>query len=201
MWIQNHFVKVIQGALTLLAFAGPALAGGGEVMPATASPKDFSLLKAASATAFYNVAQFVGLRVAAPPVPFQVLTGDTTVKPGTMLYLPVFFADDSATPVPGFPADVTDQAADAAYLDDLVLNGFGVEAFLVEVDGRVTVLNDAYISGVTTSPLPDGPPDGTHYIVSAAFLTPLTPGKHTVSVGGIIDGEPVVFLSYTVNVR
>src|SRR5579884_2790760 len=168
MWIQNRLMKYTLSSLTLLASAGPALAGGGEVMPATASPKGYSLSKAAAATAVYNVAQSVGSPVAAPGVPFQILTADTTVRPGTMLYLPIFFADDSATPVPGFPADVTDQAADAAYLDDVVLDGFGVEAFLVEVDGRVTVLDDSYISGATTAPLPDGPPDGTHYIASAA---------------------------------
>jgi hypothetical protein len=45
----------------------------------------------------------------------------------------------------------------------------------------------------------DGTPAG-QYIVSAAFLAPLKPGKHTVGIGGIINGDPVVFVSYEVTV-
>jgi hypothetical protein len=57
-------------------------------------------------------------------------------------------------------------------------------------------------------PLADG--GGTHYMTLAAFLTPLTPGTHTVAIEGDFSGlavlnffhAPVDFvLTYTVNVR
>jgi hypothetical protein len=183
--------------LVLAAAAMPAMAGGGNVMPSSASPKGYSLIEAAAATAVFNT----GPLTATPPaLPFYTLTGNATVKPGTSLYIPVFFADDSGMPVPPFPTDITDQEADADYLDGLVSDAFGVEAFIIVVDGKITVLDDSYISGTATAPLKDGPPAGTNYIVSAAFLTPLTPGKHTVSIGGIIGGQPVVFATNTVTV-
>jgi hypothetical protein len=181
----------------LLGAPMSALAGGGNVLPSNARTKGYSLTDAARATAVFNT----GPHDAAPPsLPFHTLTDDATVKPGTTLYVPIFYADDSGEVEGVFPADVTDQDADAAYLSGLVLNDFGVSALLIVVDGKVTVLDDSYIHGTRTPPLADGPPHGTNYIVSAAYLTPLTPGKHTVEVGGIIDGEPVVFISNTVTV-
>jgi hypothetical protein len=189
MFNRNRTVKVFLAVLGVLTCTGPALAGGGNVLPPTANAKGFSLSDIAVSTAFYNVEVFMGDSPAPPDVPFQVLVGDTTVKPGTMLYLPIFFADDSP-PAPGFG-----MPTDADYLAILS----GVEAFIVEVDGKTTILDDDYVTGVTTEALPDG--GGTQYISSACFLTPLTPGEHTVSFGGIIDGEPVVFVSYDVTVR
>ena len=74
--------------------------------------------------------------------------------------------------------------------------------FIVALDGKITVLDSSYISGVTSpQPLVDGaPPDGSHYICSAAFLEPLTPRAHEVEIGGIIGSEPVLFLHYAVTV-
>jgi hypothetical protein len=69
------------------------------------------------------------------------------------------------------------------------------------VDGDTPILDDDYITGVTTPPLLDGTPAGTHYISIAAFLSPLPPGEHTVSIGGIVNGAPVAFLSYNVTVH
>jgi hypothetical protein len=40
----------------------------------------------------------------------------------------------------------------------------------------------------------------THYIAAAVFLSQLAPGTHTVSVGGIIGGEPVEFVTHTLTV-
>jgi hypothetical protein len=81
-----------------------------------------------------------------------------------------------------------------------VKDDFNVDALIVVVDGKVTVLDDCYVNGTKTPPLQDGPPAGTNYIVSAAYLSPLSPGTHTVSIGGIIDGEPVEFITNTVTV-
>jgi hypothetical protein len=171
-------------------------AGDGGVLPDSAKPKGYSLSDIAAATAAYNIDQ----STPPPNVPFEILVGDTTVKSDTMFYLPIFFADDSPPVAPGFPAHIRDQDADADYLYSLA----GVDAFIVQVDDKLTILDDDYVRGVKTAPLSDG--GGTHYIVSAAFLTPLTPGKHTVGIGGIVDmgtddDEPVVFVSYNVTVR
>ena len=120
--------------------------------------------------------------------------------PNTYIYLPVFDADNSGTPDPNFPSDTTNQAADAAYLDSLVFSSFGVTAFLVQVDGQNSLLDDSYIAGVTTPTLLDGTPGGNEYISSSAFLSPLSPGDHTVGIGGLIGGAPQIFLSYSVDV-
>jgi hypothetical protein len=185
----------VAGLLALVA-AGPALAGS-NVLPSSAKPKGYSLVDAARATAVFNT----GPHDATPPkLPLYTLTNDATLKPGTFLYVPVFYADDSGQVVPPFPTDVTDQQADADYLMGLVKHDYDVDAFIIVVDGKVTVLDDSYVTGTKTPPLQDGPPAGTNYIVSGAFVSPLSPGVHTVGVGGLIDGEPVVFLEYTVTV-
>jgi hypothetical protein len=196
---RDRSVKVFTAVLGVLICAASALAGGGNVLPASATPKGYSLLDIAAATAVYNTGGETP-----PDVPFQILVpdiSDYTVSPGTMLYLPIFSADDSGGAPDGFPKDITDQDADADFLNNLVFDDFGVEAFIVQVDGQTTILDDDYVSGTPTAPLSDGTPAGTNYIVSAAFLTPLTPGNHTVGIGGIIGGQPVVFVSYDVTVR
>lgn len=200
---RNRGAKVLFGVLGVLTCAASALAGGGNVLPASATSKGYSLPEIVAATAVYLTGTRSHNPATPPPpdVPFQILVGDTTVKPGTMLYVPIFFDDDSGGAPAGFPADVSDQEADADYLDAVAFSSFGVEAFIVQVDGQTTIIDDDYITGVTTPPLLDGTPGGTHYIRNSVFLTPLTPGQHTVSVGGIIGGEPVVFLSRSVTVR
>jgi hypothetical protein len=193
----DRVLKVFVAVLGVFTGVASALAGGGNVLPASAHPKGYSLSDIAAATAHYNTDQ----SSTPPNVPFQILVGDATVTPGTMFYLPIFFADDSPPVAPGFPTDISDQEADADYLYDQA----GVDAFLVQVDDDITVLDASYVRGVKTTPLPDG--GGTQYIVSAAFLTPLTPGKHTVGIGGLVDtgtddeDEPVVFVSYNVTVK
>jgi len=190
-------------AVSLLMPAVSALAGGGNVLPAEARIKGYSLEKAAAATAVYNTGQMSGNPATPPPpkVPFQVLVGDCTVGCGTSLYLPIFVVDDSGGAPAGFPTDIRNQDADAAFLDQYVLAVFDVTAFVVQVDGKTTVLDEDYIVGAKTPPLLDGTPAGTNYIVSAAFLTPLTRGAHTVALGGLINGQPVIFLTYTVTVK
>jgi hypothetical protein len=176
----------------------PAAAGsGGNVLPSSANPKGYSLVDAARATAVFNTGD---LSATPPNLPFYTLTDDATLKPGTSLYIPIFFADDSAPVDPNFPDDVTDQDAAADYLLDLISDLADVDAFLISVDGNVTVLDPSYIAGTTTPPLQDGTPAGTNYIVSAAYLTPLTPGKHTIGIGGLIDGHPAIIRSYDVTV-
>lgn len=203
MFHVNRLARTLICSLAVCVFAMPALAGGGNVMPSNAKQKGYSLVDAAAATAVYNTGQMVGNPATPPPpnVPFHVLVNDATVPAGTMLYRPIFVIDDSGGAIAGFPADVTDQNAVAAFMDAYIQAAFGVDEFIVVVDGKVTTLDDSYIVGTKTAPLLDGVPAGTNYIVAGAFLSPLTPGTHTVGIGGMIDGIPVVFLSDTVTVR
>jgi hypothetical protein len=183
----------------ILGAAGVNPASGGDLMPSNAKPKGYSLADIAVATAVYNTGQMVGNPLTPPPpdVPFLVLVGNVTVPPGTMVYLPVFVADNSPPPVtPKFPMSISNQAADAMFLNTVLSTGYGLTDLIVEVDGQITILDDSYIVGVKTAPLLDG--GGTSYIVAGAFLTPFPPGHHNVSIGGIIKGHPVVFLSYDV---
>jgi hypothetical protein len=199
----DRTVKVVMAVFGLFAGAAPAWADGGKVLPPWVDPYGYSLKDAARVTAVYNTGiQSENPKTPPPPnVPFHVLAGDATVDAGTLLYVPVYVADDSNGAAPGFPKHINDQEACADYLDELVSEDYGVERFIIQVDGDTNVLDDDYIWGTKTMPLLDGTPAGTNYIVSAAFVTPLKKGTHTVGIGGIIGGEPVVFLSYTVTVK
>jgi hypothetical protein len=85
----------------VLAAVPPAMAGGGgNVLPATARQRGYSLADLARATAAFNV----GSRDPAtlPPIPFQVLftplggnSNKFAVSPGTMFYVPLLSIDDS----------------------------------------------------------------------------------------------------------
>jgi hypothetical protein len=184
--IVKVFVAVV-GVLTCTA----SLAQGGNVLPANATPNGYSLLDMASATAAYNIGPGTP-----PNVPFHLLPGSTTVDSSTTLYLSVFYTDDAPPlPITPFPTDITDQHADALYLDSVALALFNVTGFFVQVDGQTTPLTDDYTRGVAV-PLPDG---GSNYIVSATFLSPLGLGQHTVGLGGYINGQPQVFVSQAVN--
>ena len=197
---RHLIVKVFLAVTGLLTCTASALAAGGKVLPPDATPKGYSLWDMAEETAVYNTGE-PGTTEPVPDVPFLVLIDDATVKPGTMLYVPVFnWNDGSQLLVSPFPKDLRDQKEDADYLLDTAdaYADAEITAFIVQVDGKTTILSADYAVGVKTPPLPDG--GGTHYIVSAAFITPLAPGDHTVGIGGIIGGEPVVFVSYTVTV-
>jgi hypothetical protein len=194
--------SLILASLFSLAIAGRARAEGGNVLAAVQDVDGYSLATAAQATAVYNTGLQAGNPATPPPpnLPFAVLVGDTSLSPNTYIYLPIFDADNSAPVPPGFPASITEQAADASFLDSYVLSNYGVSAFIVQVDGQTTVLDDSYITGVTTPTLLDGTPGGDEYISSSAFLTPLSPGDHTIDIGGLISGQPQTFLSYSVDV-
>jgi hypothetical protein len=205
---RDRIVKVLVAVIGVLICTGSALAGGGTVLPPCETPHGYSLSDIAVDTADYATGEDAGLSEPIPKVPFEILVagiGEYTVKPGTMLYLPVYYADNSPPVLAGFPKDIRNQEKDAEFLDSAAFAAYDVTAFFVQVDGKTTILDDDYVVGVRTAPLPDavppGTPGGTDYIVSATFLTPLTPGEHTVGIGGLIDGEPVVFVSYTVTVR
>jgi hypothetical protein len=210
-------------AIVLLASTAPSSAGfrtedrsagaaqeGGIVIPARAEPRDFSLSAIARATAVFNT----GDRSGTPPDvvygdPFVGLFATATnvfnVQEGTILYVPVLYVDDSPPILGDFP-DIADRGA--------VLNYFysqkevGVIYTNISVDGKVTPLDHNYLVAVTTSALSDG--GGAHYLVVAAYLTPLKKGTHNVTISGLVSGAAVCGATpncyqfstpYTVNVK
>lgn len=205
------------------AWSASAAVNGGNVLPATAQPQGWNLAKMTGALALFttsgnNLAYY-------PDTPFQVLhydpgtlqaeivdgglhtTGSNTftVKPGTSFFVPVFNADDSPPVVGTWPA--THEQAVGYFFDPAQLGARGLQ---ITVDGKAAPLGPAYLAGpVTTAPLLDG--GGTHILTVGAFLSPLTPGRHTVSVNGGLFGSDIsntyglTFIdediSYTVTVR
>ena len=170
--------------------------GGGNVQPPKAKPHGYSLTDMASAIALFstsgNSSEYY------PDTPFQILAEDTstivvtpvtggvvvtasnsfTVASGTPFFVPVYYADDSPPFTPPFP---TDASTAAAYVFDVN----GVKDLEIVVDGESTCLGADYVAGpVHTAPLQDG--GGTHFISVGAFLTPLSVGKHTVAIKGLI---------------
>jgi hypothetical protein len=171
---------------------------GGNVLPPQAKPHGYSLTDMASEIALFstsgNSSQYY------PDTPFQVLAEDVstivatpvnggivvtatnsfTVSAGTPFFVAVYYSDDSPPFTPPFP---TDNREAAKYLHDVN----GVDVLGIIVDGKSTFLGPDYVAGpVLTPPLLDG--GGTHLISVGAFLTPLSVGKHTVSIMGFLSG-------------
>ena len=193
------WLTILVVILCLLAFAPPAFAGGGNVLPATAQAKGYSLAEAAAATAYFNTGPRTPDTLLAG-FPFQILYVDVNgepetfyVRPGTMFYVPVVYSDDTDGQYWAFPNVNDPQAVAAYYFDPLQL---GAESITIEVDGSVTSLGPRYAVGAET-------PGGNNCTVVAAFLTPLSKGTHTVTIhaylsGAFIGGVFEFTTSYTV---
>ena len=173
---------------------------GGDVLPATSQSHGFSLTDMTAATALFNTS---GNNLSLyPQTPFQILyvdpttetfnfvngglvetgTNQFTVAAGTPFYVPVAFIDDSPPILGKFP---TDPSTVANYL--FAHDQIGMTNLRIVVDGLVTPLGSAFAAGpVTTPPLLDG--GGTHIITVGAFLTPLSPGTHKVTIAGEFSG-------------
>lgn len=188
-----------------LASAGPAIAGGGNVLPPTAKAKGYSLAEAAGDTAHFNVGPRTP-ETLPTDFPFQILyvdgNGNLTfnVRPGTMFYVPLVYSDSTDGAFWPFP-DVTDaQAVSDYYFDPEQL---GAELIEIVVDGKTTALGPSYAVGAVTPGLPTG---GSSYTVAAAFLTPMSKGTHFVTIrvlltGAFIGGQFGFESTYTVNVH
>jgi hypothetical protein len=199
-------------AITIVLFmsAAPAYAGiggdhernahqsshdkGGNVLSAKAEPKGYTLSDLAKATAAFNVGSHAG---AFPNIvdgkPFQGLflteanpTNTFDVSTDTILYVPVFFNDDSAPIIGHFP-NVNNQNALAKYTYSS--KELGVEYANITIDGKTTSLDDNYLVGVKfNQALPDG---ANQYMVFAAFVSPLKKGTHTVEISTLVDGAAI----------
>ena len=214
----------------------------GNVLPPQVKPDGYSLSAIAKTIAFFN-SNVTGLPPDLPClaeaedcVPIQMLsttsaTNNTfVVSPGTILYVPVFFDDDTppiigsctslrATTCADFP-DVGDREALLHYIYSA--KEFGLRYSEIIVDGKVHELGSDYLVEVKV-PVPPGLndafytdlPTGTRYITSAAFVGPLSVGKHTVAISGNANGQdltevfngigfPIPFpftITYTVTVQ
>lgn len=155
----RRWISIMGVILCLLMFVTPVFAGGGNVMPPTAKPMGYSLKEAAAATAYFNT----GPRTAntlPQDFPFQILyedyqggPGTFHVRPGTMIYVPVVYSDDTDAQYWNFP-DVNDpQAVSDYYFDPAQL---GAETLTIEVDGNITSLGPGYAVGAETPGLPSG---------------------------------------------
>jgi hypothetical protein len=203
--ISNRITSLGVGVLAFGIFATSALAVGGQVIPATEKPKGYSLSDMARATAFFNTS-WPHQEDACPNTPFQILyyyekegkkgKQDTfTVGPETVLYVPVFYSDDTQ-PAPGYPPSVNDQKAILQYFYSQ--GKLGAVYMKIVVDGKPNELGSDYVIGVEPVKLGDAyddpntgehVPAGTQYIVCAAFLTPLANGTHTVQIQGLLTGR------------
>jgi hypothetical protein len=167
---------------------------GGNVLSAKAEPKGYTLFDMAKATAAFNVGSRAG---AFPDVvdgtPFQGLflteanpTKTFNVSEGTILYVPVFFNDDSAPIIGHFP-NVNNQKALEKYTYSS--KELGVEYANITIDGKTTSLDDNYLVGVKfNQALPDS---ANQYMIFAAFVSPLKKGTHTVEISGLVDGAAI----------
>jgi hypothetical protein len=181
---------------------------GGEVLSATAHPNGNTLTDMASETALFLTSGNDPSRY--PNTPFQILyynpatltviqvngglvagaINQFTVKPGTPFYVPLATVDDSPPLIGTFPT-TPQAAADYVFSHDQV----GMRDLQIVVDGHATSIGAAYAAGpVHTPPLLDG--GGSHIITVGAFLTPLSPGVHTVTISGVI-GSGVAFQQAT----
>jgi hypothetical protein len=100
-----------------------------------------------------------------------------------MLYVPVFFSDDSPPIIGDFP-DVNNRQAVLNYVYSPT--EIGTISMTIMVDGTMTSLGSDYVFAVGNVKLADGP--GTRYLGFAAFLTPLNKGTHTVEIVATLNG-------------
>ncbi|WZO95759.1 hypothetical protein EP7_002728 [Isosphaeraceae bacterium EP7] len=183
----------------LLAVAGSATAGG-KILPPTARANGLSLTDIARIVAPFTAAGNDPALL--QPTPVQVLhydpataefsfgdggitatgSGRFTVPTGTMFYIPVFNADDTGLDAPFFP---TDDAGGVAFF--FGRSQFGAEGITIIVDGQATVLGPDYLSGLLSfsEPLASG---ATRVLTVGAFLTPLPPGTHTITIRAAFTG-------------
>ena len=193
-------VGVLAAAFALLC---TATASARDVLPPPAQPYGWSLEQMTGASALFTTSNNNPSYY--PDTPFQVLHTDLstvqaepvdgglkytgsnsfTVRTGTHFFVPLWNADDSPPIVGVWPT--THQDAISYFFDPSQVGG---KDFAITIDGQRTAIGSAYLSGpVTTPPLLDG--GGTHFITLGAFVPPLKPGSHTISISGGVFGQDI----------
>ncbi len=196
---------VIPFFLSVSAFAGTDQLSQSGARPESEDGESvvlFSSLDALSDAAGLTAAFNVGTRAAStypPNLLYQILytgsdptatnnTGGTyttfIVKPGTQLYVPVMYNDNSLPIIGDFPP-AGNRRALLHYFHSQ--EEFGLVYARIVVDGRIATLGPHYVVEVSfPNPLPDG---ATLYQTIAAFLAPLRPGTHSVQITALATGE------------
>jgi len=192
----------VSSTAVLLLFTSHALAGG--VLPSAAHPRGWSLERMTSALALFTTS---GNQPAYyPDTPFQLLyvdpgTGSSvsvddgvkffgsntfTVRPGTEFFLPLWNVDDSPPIVGTWPQTQRDVVP---YF--FGPSQVGAKGFAITIDGAATPIGPPYLAGPVTSPvaLLDG--GGTQIMTLGAFLSPLPPGRHRVTITGGLYGAGI----------
>ena len=192
------FLVLALPILVGLVSAAPAAADGRHVMSPGAHPFGFTLDRMTSELALFSASgndpQYY------PDTPFQILYNSDNpsfaVKKGTPFFVPLWNADDSPPIVGTFPSS---SATVGAYFFDPTQ--LGARGFEVIIDGRSNPIGPEYLGGpVTTPTLPDHGANevgGTHMITLGAFIAPLHPGHHTVTIRGGLFGD-AIFETYGV---
>jgi hypothetical protein len=177
---------------------------GGKVLPPKAKPKGYSLQELAKLIAPFQ--DTVNPDLLPKNIPFQILyiptptstSNSFTVPEGTLFYVPMFSANDSPPILGKFP---TNRKEALFYAFDP--SQLGANNIKIIVDGKATLLCPQYLAGPVTQELPNG---GTHSIVFAVFLSPLSLGTHTVELqnnfnGALLGGTPIsTKVVYTIQV-
>jgi hypothetical protein len=202
--VKRMLVLAAAAAVLCSAMESSALATSSPVLPPNARPLGWSLERMTGALAVFTASGNDPANY--PDTPFQILyvtdfadpepvaggglrlsgSSTFTVRPGTKFFVPMANADDS----PPFPAPYPESQAQAEpYFFGPAQ--YGARGWQITVDGQSTPIGAEYLAGpVTTPPLPDG--GGTHMITLGAFLHPLTPGTHTVTVSGGLFGSALL---------
>jgi hypothetical protein len=164
---------------------------GGNIIPPTTKVQGYSLDDVAKAIASFTAS---GNNLAfLPQTPFQILyiqdftnnTGTFTVPPGTILFVPLGASDNSPPVVGNYPNN-SQEAADYVFGSQQLGS-----TFEIVVNGVKTIIDDPrYIGGPVSTPgLPNG---GSKFLQVGVFLTPLSPGEHTISGRFSANGQAVI---------
>ena len=205
----RQMVRISLLSILAVALSAPIAhaSGGGHVLPPSATPYGYSLKEMAQLVAPFTTSG--NNPTYYPDTPIQVLyvdfstveddpsggglsyTGSNviTAETGTKFYVPIWSANDSPLVAGDFPT--TPEAARPYFFEQSQLGGRGFE---IVVDGKSTKIGPAYLAGPVRAELldDDGDPDtplGTHIMTLGAFLGPLSPGTHTVTMRGGLFGD------------
>jgi hypothetical protein len=186
----KRFLLVLAVAIPLAGTTALSAGGGkSSVLPASATPADYTLDDMAAVLADFDTS---GNDTSYLPtdIPFRILytrPGDTFEVPsGTMFFVPVFSIDDSPTIIGDFP---TREEEIPGYV--FGYDQFGAHDVAIVVDGQATPIGPEYLgSAYVPAGLLDG--DGTHLIQLGAFVAPLSVGTHTVTIQATFEGEAFV---------
>lgn len=178
---------------------GPALrerrVTGGKVMPSIEKVAGYSLADMAQALANFSTNSaitYINDPQYLPQTPFQILylknlndtTNSFTVSRDTYLFVPIANINTVPPIIGNFPSD--SNLAKAYVISQEQLGG----KFEITVDGRTTSIRPSYIAGPVHSNL-----TGYQFIQVGVFLTPLSPGEHTITCRGFYDGKAVTALT------